>query len=237
MLRLPAVIGQNQEALAVLSRGWEKRGVAQFVLLFNELGMVLEKLGEASSPFAERVFRVVVGIARTVGVGDRRDYLLELMLPLFKRFPSLPGELLVSSVRDCPLSPTAFTLACELLESAGDTETLLAVGGVLKGLFVESPLLNYELQPMLKEVVRRVWESEEGLSFAGGLLAEVLQSYGNLEVRYRAKGGQQKALYFLSRGSPEKVSKQESQELGVKERWKGILVGLAAALCDLAFSE
>jgi hypothetical protein len=44
-------------------------------------------------------------------------------------------------------------------------------------------------------------------------------------------------MYFGRKGSPEKVSKQEEDELYIKEKWKDLMLGLITRLTDLAFSE
>lgn len=76
MIYMPAVIEQNQECLALLNRNWEKRTLPQFAILFNQLILVLEKLGEEKSPMARRIYTAVAHVAKAIGPGDKRDYLV-----------------------------------------------------------------------------------------------------------------------------------------------------------------
>lgn len=76
MVIMPTVIEQNEECLIVLSRNWEKRNLPQFAILFNELILVLERLGEEKSPMARQIYTVVAQVAKSIGPGDKRDYLV-----------------------------------------------------------------------------------------------------------------------------------------------------------------
>jgi hypothetical protein len=44
-------------------------------------------------------------------------------------------------------------------------------------------------------------------------------------------------MYFGRKGSPEKVNKQEEEELVIKEKWKQVLLGLVLALLELFLSQ
>jgi hypothetical protein len=41
MIYMPEVIEQNEESLVVLTRNWENRNLGQFVVLFNQLILLL----------------------------------------------------------------------------------------------------------------------------------------------------------------------------------------------------
>lgn len=77
---------------------------------------------------------------------------------------------------------------------------------------------------------------DDGLPFVTSLLEDSLQLYANLEIKYKPKPKQQASMYFGRKGSPEKVSKQEEDELYIKEKWKDLMLGLITRLTDLAFS-
>lgn len=187
---------------------------------------------------ARRVFQAVVGVARSVGAGDKRDYLVENFLPFVPRFPSVPAELLIQHLRRSPLSHSEYLLVCETLQASQSVATAIAVGNFLKSLFLENPLLNFSLGRLLKEVAEKVMgEEEAGVPFLEKLVEEVLQLYGSLEVRYKPRPKQQQSMYFGRKGSPERVSKQEEAELLVKEKWKQVLLGLVMALLDLFLSQ
>ena len=51
---------------------------------------------------------------------------------------------------------------------------MLSIGLFLKQLFVEGPLLNYNLLPLLKEITAKVVDSEGGLNFISNLLEDTL---------------------------------------------------------------
>jgi hypothetical protein len=136
MLFLPDVIEQNDESLGVLSRKWEKRSLPHFVTLFNELIVILEKLGDSKNAMARRIYMVVASIAKIVGPGDKKDYLVENFLPLIAKFPTIPSEILIQHLKRHPLSCSEFLLICESIEINENTETHVAVGVFLKAIFL-----------------------------------------------------------------------------------------------------
>jgi hypothetical protein len=59
------------------------------------------------------------------------------------------------------------------------------------------------LGTLLKEIIQKViGDSDMGITFFEKLLEDILQLYGNLEVRYKPKPKQQQSLYFGRKGSP-----------------------------------
>lgn len=44
--------------------------------LFNELIVILERLGEGRNNMARKIYQSIVLIAKNVGAGDKRDYLV-----------------------------------------------------------------------------------------------------------------------------------------------------------------
>jgi hypothetical protein len=92
---------------------------------------------------ARKIYLAMVQVAKSVGAGDKRDYLVENFLPLIPKFPSIPAELLVQHLRRSPLSSSEYLLVCESLQASESTETSIAVGIFLKSLFLENPLLNF----------------------------------------------------------------------------------------------
>lgn len=48
----------------------------QFTILFNELITILENLGSIQSSMAGKVYLMIAEIAKVVGAGDKRDYLV-----------------------------------------------------------------------------------------------------------------------------------------------------------------
>ena len=53
---------------------------------------------------ARRIYQSISQIAKNVGVGDKRDYLVENFLPLLTKFPTIPTEYLIKHLRRVPLS-------------------------------------------------------------------------------------------------------------------------------------
>jgi hypothetical protein len=150
MLFLPPVVEQNEEAAQVFDRKWHARTLPEFATLLNELVELLERLGESRNSMARRVFQAVVSVARSVGAGDKRDYLVDNFLPFVPRFPSVPAELLIQHLRRSPLSQAEYMLVCETLQASESVGTAIAVGNFLKSLFLENPLLNFNLGRLLK---------------------------------------------------------------------------------------
>jgi hypothetical protein len=90
MYFLPDIIDENEESFHVFEKKWYSRTLPEFATLFNELITILEKLGEGRSNMARRIYQSIALIAKNVGVGDKRDYLVENFLPLLARFPTIP---------------------------------------------------------------------------------------------------------------------------------------------------
>jgi hypothetical protein len=55
-------------------------------------------------------------VAKVVGAGDKRDYLVENFLPLIAKFPTIPSEYLIQNLKRHPLSSSEFLLVCESIE-------------------------------------------------------------------------------------------------------------------------
>ncbi len=53
--------------------------------------MILEKLGEGKSIMARKIYMSIAFIAKNVGPGDKRDYLVENFLPIIAKFPTIPS--------------------------------------------------------------------------------------------------------------------------------------------------
>ena len=104
MINLPVVIENNEESVTILSRNWKKRSVESFVLLINELVLILERLGQIKSHMAKKVYSVITEIVKMVGPGDKRDYLVEQFLPIISKFPKIPIEYFISSLKNTHLS-------------------------------------------------------------------------------------------------------------------------------------
>ena len=68
---------------------------------------------------------------------------------------------------------------------------MLSIGLFLKQLFVEGPLLNYNLLPLLKEITAKVVDSEGGLNFISNLLEDTLHHLTLTEIKYKSKPKQQ----------------------------------------------
>jgi hypothetical protein len=69
------------------------------------------------------------------------------------------------------------------------------------------------------------------------LLEDTLHQYALTEIKYKPRPKQQKSMYFGKSGSPDKHSKQEEEEMLIKEKWKELYLGLTKRITDLAFSE
>jgi hypothetical protein len=85
---------------------------------------------------ARGVFQAIVGVTRTVGNGDKRDYLVENFLPLVPRFPSIPAEMLIQHFRHSTLSHSEYFLVCETLQASDSVATAISIGKFLKNLFL-----------------------------------------------------------------------------------------------------
>lgn len=53
---------------------------------------------------ARKIYLVISQIAKDVGAGDKRDYLVENFLPLIAKFPTIPSEYLIQHLKRHPLS-------------------------------------------------------------------------------------------------------------------------------------
>lgn len=104
MFFLPEIIEQNEESYQVFEKKWNTKTLPEFATLFNELIVILERLGEGRSNMARRIYQSISQIAKNVGVGDKRDYLVENFLPLLTKFPTIPTEYLIKHLRRVPLS-------------------------------------------------------------------------------------------------------------------------------------
>lgn len=104
MFFLPEIIDQNEEAYQVFEKKWNIKTLPEFATLFNELIVILERLGEGRSNMAKRIYQSISQIAKNVGAGDKRDYLVENFLPLLTKFPTIPTEYLIKHLRRVPLS-------------------------------------------------------------------------------------------------------------------------------------
>lgn len=80
-------------------------------------------------------------------------------------------------------------------------------------------------------------DSEAGSPFLLALLAESLQLYGSLVVKYKVRPKQQESMYFGRKGNPDKVNKQEEDEFAIKDKWKELLLELIISLTDFAFAD
>jgi hypothetical protein len=89
--------------------------LSSFAMLFNELIVILEKLGEERSNIARKVYMMISLIAKNVGLGDKRDYLVENFLPLISKFPAIPSEHIIQHLKRTPLSNSEFLLVCEVI--------------------------------------------------------------------------------------------------------------------------
>lgn len=136
----------------VLSRNWEKRRMFQFSMLLNDLIYILERLAGAKSAMARRVYDIIAQIAKDIGEGDRLDYLVLNFLPIIAQFPAIPSERLILHLRHSPLSEGEYLLTCSSIEVCQDIDAMLAIGNFLRHLFIDNPLLNYYLLPLLKQV-------------------------------------------------------------------------------------
>ena len=87
-----------------MDRNWSERNIQQFIILINELLMILEKLGDGKSPMAPRIFMVISQIAKDVGEGDKLDYLIHNFVRIIEKFPSIPSERLILHLNHSPLS-------------------------------------------------------------------------------------------------------------------------------------
>lgn len=112
MLYLPAVAEQNEEAAQALERPWYSRTLPEFACLLCELVGLLERLGESRSAMARRVYLALVQVAKGVGAGDKRDFLVDNFIPLIPKFPAIPTHLLIPHLRRTPLSSAEYLLAC-----------------------------------------------------------------------------------------------------------------------------
>jgi hypothetical protein len=88
----------------------------QFSILFNELITILENLGSIHSTMAGKVYLMIAEVAKVVGPGDKRDYLVENFLPLIAKFPTIPSQYLIMNLKRTPLSGSEFLLVCESIE-------------------------------------------------------------------------------------------------------------------------
>lgn len=166
--------------------------VPEFATLLNELIVILERLGEEHSSMASKIYQCLTIIAKNVGPGDKRDYLVENFLPLVSKFPTIPTEYLIQHLKRIPLSHAEFLLVCECVEINQSTKTLISVGIFLKGLFLENPLLNFYVSPMLKEVIQKVIkDTEEGVPFVEKIIDEAVQIHSSLEIRYKSRSKHQ----------------------------------------------
>ncbi len=91
MLYIPEVVEKTEECLAIFQRKWYEKTLPQFSNLFNELIVILEKLGEGKSIMARKIYMSIAFIAKNVGPGDKRDYLVENFLPIIAKFPTIPS--------------------------------------------------------------------------------------------------------------------------------------------------
>ena len=76
MFYIPQVIEQNEESLHVFEKKWQNKTLPQFATLFNELIVILQRLGEGRNNMASKIYQSIVFIAKNVGAGDKRDYLV-----------------------------------------------------------------------------------------------------------------------------------------------------------------
>lgn len=91
MLYIPDIIDKTEECLAIFQRKWYEKTLPEFSNLFNQLIVILEKLGQGKSIMARKIYMAIASIAKKVGPGDKRDYLVENFLPLIARFPTIPS--------------------------------------------------------------------------------------------------------------------------------------------------
>lgn len=120
---------------------------------------------------ARRVYLAVVHVASRVGAGDKRDFLVDNFLPLIPKFPAIPAHILIPYLRRSPLSSSEYLLVCESMQACDSIESAIALGTFLKALFLENPLLNFNLSTLLKEVAGKVSEDEDaGANFIDHLL-------------------------------------------------------------------
>jgi hypothetical protein len=97
---------------------------------------VLERLGEGHSVLASKIYQFLTNITKSVGPGDKRDYLVENFTPLVSKFTTIPTEYLIQHFKNIPLSHAEFLLVCESIEINKSPQTLISVGLHLKGMFL-----------------------------------------------------------------------------------------------------
>lgn len=62
--------------MKVFQRKWYMRTLPEFATLFNEVIVILEKLGNEHNSIGSKIYQCITIIAREVGTGDKRDYLV-----------------------------------------------------------------------------------------------------------------------------------------------------------------
>lgn len=153
---------------------------------------------------------IIAQVALIVGPGDRRDYLVDNFIPMIAKFPTIPAEYLILHLRNGWFSSAEFLLICESVEINSNVETLTIVGGLLKELFLEDPLINHSLASVLLAVTPKVVHNNDfGIPFIEKIIEETLHLYSGLELKFKQRPKQQ-ALYFGRRGAPEKMGKDET---------------------------
>lgn len=65
---------------------------------------------------ARRIYTAVAQVAKAIGPGDKRDYLVENFLPLVSKFPTIPSEHLILHLKRSPLSYAEYLLICEVID-------------------------------------------------------------------------------------------------------------------------
>lgn len=112
------------------------RTLPEFATLLNELIVILERLGSERSSMASKIYQSITFIAKSIGAGDKRDYLVENFLPLISKFPTIPTEYFIQHLKSTQMSNAEFLLVCESIEINESITTLVSVGTSIKGLFL-----------------------------------------------------------------------------------------------------
>ena len=77
MMYLPDCIDQNEECLKIFNSDWKERKLIDFVLLFNEMLLVLEKLANNKNPISRKIYLIIIEIFEEIeSQTDKKEYLV-----------------------------------------------------------------------------------------------------------------------------------------------------------------
>lgn len=145
----------------MFTKDWAERPFIPFLRLLDEIFLILDKLAANKSPFASRIYQILIRIFESVcGDPSKKEYLVENFSLVIPDYPKMPTQYFIQAYKNKYIDAADYSLIYMVLLIKEDAEGLIAIGETLIGMYTHDAVANCYLGPCLYTIAKKIISEE-----------------------------------------------------------------------------